>query len=88
MDYSAIGETTHLAARMAQLAPPGTIRRATATLRLVEGFMRVKALGLVPDGWPAGAGSRRVLYRAREMTFWLPQAQAALAHGMARHRRK
>src|SRR5499427_5227910 len=26
MDYSAIGETTHLAARMEQLAPPGSIR--------------------------------------------------------------
>jgi predicted ATPase/class 3 adenylate cyclase len=48
MDYSAIGETTHLAARMEQLAPPGTIRLTVATLRLVEGFMRVNALGPVP----------------------------------------
>src|SRR4029453_15426384 len=32
MDYSAIGETTHLAARMEQLAPPGTIRLTAATL--------------------------------------------------------
>jgi predicted ATPase/class 3 adenylate cyclase len=48
MDYSAIGETTHLAARMEQLAPPGTIRLTAATLRLVEGFMRVNALGRVP----------------------------------------
>ena len=43
-----IGETTHLAARMEQLAPPGTIRLTAATLRLVEGFMRVNALGPVP----------------------------------------
>jgi class 3 adenylate cyclase/tetratricopeptide (TPR) repeat protein len=48
MDYSAIGETTHLAARMEQLAPPGTIRLTAATLRLVEGLMRVNALGPVP----------------------------------------
>ncbi|RDJ93552.1 adenylate/guanylate cyclase domain-containing protein, partial [Lacticaseibacillus rhamnosus] len=48
MDYSAIGETTHLAARMEQLAPPGTIRLTAATLRLVEGFMRGNALGPVP----------------------------------------
>ena len=48
MDYSAIGETTHLAARMEQLAPPGTIRLTEATLRLVEGLMRVTALGPVP----------------------------------------
>ena len=26
MDYTAIGRTTHLAARMEQLAPPGTTR--------------------------------------------------------------
>src|SRR5262249_20214534 len=43
-----IGETTHLAARMEQLAPPGTIRLTAATLRLVEGFMQVNALGPVP----------------------------------------
>ena len=48
MDYSAIGETTHLAARMEQLAPPGTIRLTAATLSLVEGFMRINALGPVP----------------------------------------
>src|SRR5262245_15498136 len=47
MDYSAIGETTHLAARMEQLAPPGTIRLTAATLSLVEGFIRVNALGPV-----------------------------------------
>ena len=37
MDYSGVGLTTHLAARMEQLAPPGTIRLTAATLRLVEG---------------------------------------------------
>ena len=48
MDYSAVGETTHLAARMEQLATPGTIRLTVATLRLVEGLVRVHALGPVP----------------------------------------
>jgi hypothetical protein len=48
MDYSAVGETTHLAARMEQLATPGTIRLSAATLRLVEGLVRVAALGPVP----------------------------------------
>src|SRR5713101_6132626 len=48
MDYSAIGETTHLAARMEQLAAPGSILLTTATLRLVEGLVRVQALGPVP----------------------------------------
>src|SRR5215831_12180049 len=48
MDYSAVGETTHLAARMEQLATPGTIRLTAATLRLVEDMVQVQALGPVP----------------------------------------
>src|SRR5438445_2005339 len=48
MDYTAIGQTTHLAARMEQLATPGTIRLTSDTLRLVEGFIEVKPLGPVP----------------------------------------
>ena len=48
MDYSAIGQTTHLAARMEQLASPGTIRLTAETLRLAEGLVRVTALGPVP----------------------------------------
>jgi class 3 adenylate cyclase len=35
MDYSAVGETTHLAARMEQAARPGTVLIAPATLNLV-----------------------------------------------------
>jgi tetratricopeptide (TPR) repeat protein len=48
MDYSAVGETTHLAARMEQLATPGSIRLTAATLRLVEGMVQVSTLGPVP----------------------------------------
>src|SRR5882762_9161322 len=48
MDYSAVGQTTHLAARMEQLATPGTIRLPAATLRLVEGLVRVTTLGPMP----------------------------------------
>ena len=39
MDYDAIGQTTHLAGRMEQLAIPGTIRLTANTLQLVEGFV-------------------------------------------------
>src|SRR5262245_18259930 len=48
MDYSAVGETTVLAARMEQTATPGSIRLTTGTLGLVEGLVRVHALGPVP----------------------------------------
>jgi hypothetical protein len=48
MDYSAVGETTHLAARMEQLATPGSIRLSAATLGLVEDLVQVTALEPVP----------------------------------------
>jgi class 3 adenylate cyclase/tetratricopeptide (TPR) repeat protein len=48
MDYSAVGLTTVLAARMEQLATPGSILLPTATLRLVEGLVQVNPLGPVP----------------------------------------
>ena len=47
MDYSAVGQTTHLAARMEQSASPDSIRLTAATLELVEGFVLVKRLGPV-----------------------------------------
>ncbi|HZO39130.1 MAG TPA: tetratricopeptide repeat protein [Methylomirabilota bacterium] len=45
MDYSAIGQTTHIAGRMEQLAAPGTTLMAQATAALVEGYVRVRSLG-------------------------------------------
>jgi class 3 adenylate cyclase len=48
MDYSAIGQTAHLAARMEQLATPGSILLTTETLRLAEGVVQIKALGATP----------------------------------------
>jgi tetratricopeptide (TPR) repeat protein len=47
MDYSAVGQTTHLAARMEQTAAPGTIRLTTATHRLTAGLVQVRSLGPV-----------------------------------------
>ena len=48
MDYTAVGQTTHLAARMEQMAMPGAILITPAVLRLVEGFVQVTALGAMP----------------------------------------
>jgi class 3 adenylate cyclase len=48
MDYSAIGQTTHLAARMEQMALPGSILITPAVLGLAEGYVQVRSLGLVP----------------------------------------
>ena len=47
MDYTAVGQTTHLAARMDQLADPGTTLLAPATVRLAEDYVQVESRGLV-----------------------------------------
>src|SRR5437867_3244015 len=48
MDYTAVGQTTHLAARMEQIADPGAIVITPNTLALAEGYVEVKSLGPVP----------------------------------------
>jgi class 3 adenylate cyclase/tetratricopeptide (TPR) repeat protein len=48
MDYTAVGQTTHLAARMEQLASPGTVRLTGETVRLAEGYVEVRSLGPIP----------------------------------------
>ena len=45
LDYTAMGETVHLASRMEQLAAPGTVLLSPATRALVEGFVEVRSLG-------------------------------------------
>jgi len=47
MDYTAVGQTTNLAARMEQMATPGTILLAPATLQLAEDYVQVAARGPV-----------------------------------------
>jgi class 3 adenylate cyclase/tetratricopeptide (TPR) repeat protein len=47
MDYSAIGQTTHLAARMEQMAMPGSILLTPEAWRLVEGYVQVTSQGPV-----------------------------------------
>jgi class 3 adenylate cyclase/tetratricopeptide (TPR) repeat protein len=48
MDYTAVGLTTHLAARMEHIADPGAIVITPETLTLAEGYVEVKSLGPVP----------------------------------------
>src|SRR5919201_2033545 len=93
MDYSAIGQTTHLAARMEQLAPPGSIRLTAETLRLAEGWVQVTPLGPVPvKGLPApvevselvGAGPARTRLHTFAARGLIPfvgrQAELAAMH--------
>ena len=48
MEYTAVGQTTHLAARMEQMALPGTALMSAATMALAEGYVSVKPRGRVP----------------------------------------
>ena len=41
MDYTAVGQTTHLAARMEQMAKPGSALVTGDTLKLAEGYVQV-----------------------------------------------
>jgi len=47
MDYTAIGQTVHLASRMEQMATPGSIMMTNDALQLAEGYVQVKPLGPV-----------------------------------------
>ncbi|MBI3326490.1 MAG: AAA family ATPase [Nitrospinae bacterium] len=95
MDYTAVGQTTHLAARMEQLATPGSIRLTAETLRLAEGFVQVKGL---PDPVEifelVGAGVTRTKLQAaaaRGLTRFvgraaeLEQLRNAMDHARAGH---
>ncbi len=81
MDYTAVGQTTHLAARMEQLARPGSTLLTHATVREVEGYVEVRPLGAMPiRGLPepvpvfelTGAGTVRT------------RLQASVARGLTR----
>jgi class 3 adenylate cyclase/tetratricopeptide (TPR) repeat protein len=45
VDYTAVGRTTHLAARFQHMALPGTILLSRETFRLAEGFIETRGLG-------------------------------------------
>ena len=81
MDYTAVGQTTHLAARMEQMAMPGSILITPAVLGLVEGFVQVKALGPVAvKGLSAPLEVYEVLGAGPVRT----RLQAAAARGLTR----
>ena len=81
MDYTAVGQTTHLAARMEQLARPGTTLLTADTLRLVEGYVEVKPLGPVPV---KGLQEPVEVYELLRAGSVRSRLQAAAARGLTR----
>jgi class 3 adenylate cyclase/tetratricopeptide (TPR) repeat protein len=81
MDYTAVGQTTHLAARMEQLADPGSILLAPDTLSLAEGFVQVTPLGpMAVKGLPAPVE----VYELAGVSALRSRLQAAAARGLSR----
>jgi hypothetical protein len=66
MDYTAIGDTRHLAARLQNAAGPGTILVSAATHALVEGHVRSERIGpLSLKGFDAPVTAHRLIGRRR-----------------------
>jgi class 3 adenylate cyclase/tetratricopeptide (TPR) repeat protein len=81
MDYSAVGQTTHLAARMEQLATPGSTRLTGETLRLAEGFVQVVPIGPVPV---KGLSAPVDVFELAGPSATRTRLQAAAARGLTR----
>jgi class 3 adenylate cyclase len=81
MDYTAVGQTTHLAARMEQMAKAGSALITGDTLNLAEGFVQVRSLGAIPV---KGLEAPTPVY---ELTGSVParsRLQASAARGLTR----
>jgi class 3 adenylate cyclase len=81
MDYTAVGQTTHLAARMEQMAMPGSILITAEVLRFAEGYVKVAPLGPVPiKGLPEPAE----VYEVNGAGPMRTRLQASAARGLTR----
>jgi class 3 adenylate cyclase len=81
MDYTAVGQTTHLAARMEQIADPGAIVIMPETLALAEGYVEVKPLGPVPV---KGLADAVEVYEVTGAGPARTRLQAGARHGLTR----
>ncbi len=81
LDYTAVGQTTHLAARMEQLARPGSTLLTESVLRGAEGRIEVKALGLTPI---KGLTDPVAIYEIVGAGAAHTRLQAAVARGLTR----
>jgi class 3 adenylate cyclase/tetratricopeptide (TPR) repeat protein len=81
MDYTAVGQTTHLAARMEQMAKPGSILVTGDTLTLAEGYVQVRSLGAVPV---KGLETPTPVYELTGTVAARSRLQASAARGLTR----
>jgi class 3 adenylate cyclase len=81
MDYTAVGQTTHMAARMEQMAQPGSVFLTAETARLAEGYVQVKPLGLMPV---KGLTDPIDVFELTDVGHARTRLQAAEARGLSR----
>jgi class 3 adenylate cyclase/tetratricopeptide (TPR) repeat protein len=81
VDFTVIGQTAHLAARMEQLAMPGSVLATADTFRLVEGYVEGKPLGPIPV---KGLGHPIEVYEITGGGAERTRLQAAASRGLTR----
>ena len=81
MDYTAVGNTTHIAARMQTHAEPGAILMAEATHRFVEGYVLCESLGRVEV---RGQREPVAVYRVTGRRRWRNRLEMSAARGLTR----
>ncbi|OLB49801.1 MAG: hypothetical protein AUH99_11110 [Candidatus Rokubacteria bacterium 13_2_20CM_2_70_11] len=85
MDYTAVGQTTHLAARMEQLAEPGTILLSADTLRLAHGYIEIRPLGpLAVKGLTEPVAAFELVGASASRTRWQTRAARGLTRFVGR----
>jgi class 3 adenylate cyclase/tetratricopeptide (TPR) repeat protein len=78
MDYTAIGDTTNLAARVEQAAKPGEVWMSQETQNIIRGYFKEESVGEIPL---KGRAQPQHLYR---LISDLPNVRTRFAVGLAR----
>jgi predicted ATPase len=81
MDYTVVGQTTNVAARMEQMAAPGSILISADTLALAEGYVEVQPLGPLKV---KGLDDPLEVYEVAGATTARSRLHAAAARGLTR----
>ena len=81
MDYTVVGQTAHLAARMEQMAKPGSVLTTANTLKLAEGYVAMNPLGPMPV---KGLADPIQIYEVTGAGAARTRLQAAAGRGLTR----
>jgi hypothetical protein len=81
MDYTAIGDTTNLAARLENLAKPGTILISTNTHKLVKNYFEFESIG---DVKVKGKKDAQIVYVLSGVAKVETRIEAAIAKGLTK----